>query len=140
MSDENELGTIIEFSEDISTAEAPPPLPVREYRAQVKGAKAKKSQRQTSYAEVLFYISPEEYPADFTDGDPDGMTIAYRRCSLEDKANARFAVRKFCEALGAPRSKRIDLNDWVGLEALVKIEHETYEGITRGVISKVNPL
>lgn len=137
MSQNEELPSVIEYDVDISEQEAPPPLPLREYLAQIKGVKRKLSQRNTQYAEVQFYISPNEYPADFTEGDPDGTTLYFRRVSLENKPQARFQLRRFLEAIGAPMSKRIDINEWVGLEAKVKIEHESYEGLTRSVITQV---
>lgn len=132
-----ELPSIVEYSEDIATAEAPPPLPVGEYPAQIKSATVKESQKGSKYYEVMFYLSPNEYPADFDKGDPDGMQLAYRRLSAEDKPQARFNMRKFCEAIGATASKRIDVNDWIGLEGKIQVVHETYEGVQRAQVKGV---
>jgi hypothetical protein len=136
---DNEMMTIVEFSEDISTAEAPEPLPVGEYPATIRAAEVKLSQRGTRYAAVTFHIAPEEFPADYpSDIAPDGKTIVFRRLSMEDNQQARFGLRRFCESIGAPMSKKVDLSEWVGLDAKIEVEHDTYEGVTREQIVRVN--
>lgn len=131
--------TIVEFSEDISQAEQPEPLPTGEYHATIRQVEVKVSQRGTKYAAVSFIIAPEEFPADYpAENAPDGKMIVYRRCSLEDNPNARWMLRQFCENIGATPSKRIDVNEWIGLEANVQIDHDEYEGVVREQISRVN--
>ncbi len=132
-----ELSSIVEFSSDLSKAEAPDPLPVGEYEAVIRAAEVKMSQRETRYGAVTFNISADQYPADYTDGGPDGATIIYRRVGLEDNPQARYGTRRFCEAIGAPLSKKIDVAEWLGMEAIVEIVHETYEGVTRAAIKTV---
>jgi len=134
----SDVPSVVEFTEDVGQQEAPEPLPPGEYLATIRGAEARTSQRDTKYAAVTFHISPDQYPADFTEGDPDGETIIFRRVPLEDTARARFMLRRFCEAIGATPAKRIDLNEWVGLEAMVTVAHEEYEGMPRATISKVS--
>lgn len=133
----DDVPSIVEFSSDVSSAEQPPALPVGNYKAIIRGATKKLSQSSKYYAETLFFINPDQYPVDFTAGSPDGMTIAYRRLSLEDTPNGRFQVRQFCQAIGAPMAKQIDLNDWINREAVVEVIHETYEGVTRAAIKRV---
>lgn len=137
---EDDVMTIVEFSSDIAEAEAPEPLPVAEYPASIRSAKVKVSTNSgNKYAEVMFHVSPDNFPADYpADIAPDGKMIAYRRLVMEDDARSRFNVRKFCEAIGAPMSKKIDVAEWVGLEARIQIEHETYEGVNREVIQRVS--
>lgn len=132
---------IIEFSEDISEAEAPDPLPVGDYRAQIRSAAPRVSVNTgNKYAAVGFYISPDEYPADYdANNAPDGKTVLYRRVSLEDNPAARFNMRRFCEAIGAPMSRSVNMADWLNLEARVTIEHDEFEGINRENITRVNP-
>lgn len=133
-----EVMSIVEFSEDISEAAEPEPLPVGEYPATIRQAEIKVSQRGTKYAAVTFVVAPEEYPADFPlENAPDGKVIVFRRCSMEDNPQARFMLRNFCEAIGATASKKIDVNDWVGLDAAVEIDHDEYEGVTREQIKRV---
>jgi len=134
--------TIVEFSSDISDAEAPEPLPVSEYPAQIKSAEIRVSTNSgNKYAAVAFHISPDEYPADYpVEEAPDGKLVIYRRLVMEDNAQSRYNVRKFCEAIGATMSMKIDVGEWVGLEARVQIEHDTYEGVTREQITRVSAL
>lgn len=136
MSDNN-VSSIIEFSEDVANAEAPVPLPKGDYPAEIRGAVRKTSQAGNEYARVTFYISPDSYPADFTEGDEDGMTLDYNRVTLQDTPAGRHRLRKFGESIGAPLGKQIDLNDWVGRTATVTIDHDTFEGETRAQITKV---
>ena len=129
--------SIVEFSVDLGDQEAPKPLPESEYRATIRSAVKKTSQKGTQYGEVGFFIAPDQYPADFTEGNPDGTVLFFRRVSLEDNPQARFGTRRFIEAIGAKLGKRIDLNDWLGLEAAVEVKHEEYEGVPRANIVKV---
>ena len=134
----SEMPSVVEFTEDVGEQEAPQPLPAGDYLAQIKAAEVRTSQRDTKYAAVTFHISPEQYPADFTEGDPDGETIVFRRVPLEDTARSRFMLRRFIESIGATPSKRVDVNEWVGLEAMVTVAHEEYEGMPRATITKVS--
>lgn len=135
----NEMPSIIEFDEDISQAEAPVPLPVGDYPAEVRGATRKTSQNSgNEYAAVQFFISSDAYPADYTEGEPDGAILTFNRVSLQNTPGSRHRLRKFLEALGAPAGKKIDLNDWVGRTAIVTVQHDTYEGETRAAIGKVS--
>ena len=135
----DETMSIVEFSEDISEAEAPEPLPAGEYAATIKAAEIKISQRGTKYAVVTFVVSPDEYPADYpAENAPDGKVIVFRRCSMEDNPQARYMLKNFCEAIGATASKRIDVNEWMGLEASIQVENDEYEGVLREQIARVN--
>lgn len=134
-----ETMSIIEFSEDISEAEAPEPLPAGQYAATIRGAEIKTSQRGTLYAAVTFVVAPEEFPADYPiENAPDGKVIVFRRCSMEDNPQARYMLRNFIEAIGATASKKIDVNEWMGLSASIQIENEEYEGVMREQITRVN--
>lgn len=138
MSDEA-LPSVVTFSDDIADAEAPPPLPANDYPAMITAVVPKVSQRNTKYAEVQWRIDPSAYPADFdASNNPNGVSIYYRRLSLEDNPNARYQMKLFCTAIGAPMSKNIDVSEWVGLEATVTVKHETFEGVTRATIVKVS--
>lgn len=134
----DETVSIVEFSEDISQAEAPEPLPPGEYPATIRGAEIKTSQRGTRYAAVTFMVSPDEFPADYpVENAPDGKVLVYRRCSMEDNPQARYMLRNFIEAIGATASKRIDVNEWIGLDAVIQVENEEYEGVMREQIARV---
>lgn len=137
MANNEQLPSVIEFDEDISQAEAPVPLPVGDYTAEVRGATQKMSQNGNPYAAVQFFIPADQYPADYTEGEPDGTLLTYNRVSLNNTPASRHRLRKFGEAIGAPLGKKIDLNEWVGRTATVSIQHDTYEGETRAAIGKV---
>lgn len=133
--------SIITFSSPVNEQEQPKPLPKGRYKATIRSVVSKTSQRNTKYAEILFFIGPDQYPADYVEGSPDGVSIAYRRISLEDNHNSRWRLRKFCEDLGAQAPAReLDLSDWVAKDASVTVDHETYEGVTRAVIQGVSAI
>lgn len=137
MSDQTELPSIVEFSEDISKAEAPPPLPARSYLATVTGAVAKVSNKGGKYAQVEFTIAPDQFPPDFAAIQQDAVKMYYRRVGLDDTARTRYNIRKFCEALRVPVSKRFDLNDCIGKSASVKVVESEWQGEKRAEIQAV---
>ena len=134
----NDLSSIVEFSVDLKKQEAPEPLPPGAYVGVIRKAEVKESQRGTMYGAVSFHIGSDQFPADYKDGGADGLTIIHRRVGLEDNPQSRFGLKRFCETVGAPMSKKIDVTEWVGLEASLDVTHETYEGVTRAVIDRVN--
>jgi hypothetical protein len=133
-----ELSSVIEFSIDLSKQEAPEPLPAGKYTGVIRNAEVKESARGTMYCAVSFHIGADQYPADFKDGSDDGLTIVYRRIGLEDNPQARYGTKRFIESIGAPLSKKIDVSGWVGMEAALEVEHDTYEGVTRAVVNRVH--
>lgn len=131
--------SILSFSEDVSNQEPPVPLPVGDYPAEIRGAEVKISTKGNKYVSVTFYVAPEHYPADYTDGNAEGETLSYNRLVYDDSPRGRHRMRKFTEAIGAKGGRDIDVNDWVGCTASLSIKEETYEGEPRAVIAKVNP-
>lgn len=124
-----ELSSVYEFSQDIATAEAPPPLPVGEYRAQVRSVGAAMSKSSGKPMMVLTYnISPDQYPADYTEGNADGETLTYYH-PLEDTPRTRFRLRKLCEMHGVAASRRINLPDFIGQDVILNVSHEDYQGL-----------
>ena len=134
-----ELPSIVSFSIDLNDQEAPEPLPVGKYIGVIRNAEVKESQRGTKYGAISFHIGADQYPVDFSDGNEDGMTLVYRRVGLEDNPQARYGTKRFMESIGAPLSKQVDLSSWIGLEAMLEVTHETYEGVTRANIDRVHP-
>lgn len=137
MSDSNALGSVYEYSGDLATAEAPPPLPEGEYRAQVQACEMRISKQSGRKMMVPTYIvPPDQYPADFTEGNPDGEKFeAY--FVLDDTARGRFRMRRLCEMHGVTPKRTLNLTDFIGQEVVVKCEHEEYQGETR---ARVNPI
>lgn len=134
----DDLMSIVEFSEDITNAEEPDPLPEGEYPAQIIAAEVKISQTKgTKYAQVQFRVAEDDYPADYdAQNAPGGKTLRFI-VGMEDNVAARARVRKFSEAIGAPMSRRIDVTQWVGLAGIVSVKHDTYEGVLREQVSRV---
>lgn len=136
--EQEDIASIIEFSEDISTAEDPDPLPEGDYPSEIVTAVVQTSKTKgTRYAQVMFRINEEDYPADFDAENAPGHKQVRFMIGLEDNLAARARLRKFLEAIGAPMSKRIDVNTWIGLPATVSLRHDTYEGVTREQVSRV---
>lgn len=136
--DRHVTDTILQFSEDIASAEKPPLLPANEYDAEIRGAEVKESAKGNKYVAVTLVISPDNYPVDFDPANaPDGKTLSYNRLSAEDDMRSRYNMRKFCTAIGATMSKEIDLSDWIGLTAKVSVKHTEFEGESREEIGKV---
>ena len=100
-------GTILAFSEDITNAPPPVPLPVGPYPAEIIGAQKRMSSTGNEYVQIGMRINPEAYPADFTDGDPDGTTLFYNRLLVDDTPANRHRWRVFMEKCGGPLGRNI---------------------------------
>ena len=130
--------SIMRFSQDIASAEPPPPLPARAYRAEVVGASIRPAATSgVMYLNLQMRIPAEEYPADYVDGDPDGTIIYYNRIQASDSPQNRYRWRKAMERLGGPLSMEIDVNSLIGLWANVEVVHQEYGGEMRAQISKL---
>lgn len=135
----SEAPSILSYASAIADAEPPVPLPVGDYPAEIRGAAIKTSQRSgNTYVSISFFVAPEHYPADYTDGNADGELLTYNRLVYEDSPRGRHRMRKFTESIGAPNSGTdVDVNTWVGLSANLAIGVEEFEGEPRAVIQKV---
>lgn len=134
-----ELGSILDFSTDIADAEAPVALPSGDYPAKIVAAELGTSQSSgKKRVDVTFRIAPEDFPADYEDAESfaDGKDI-HAYVSVEDNKATRFRLKKFCEAIGAPMSSRLDINEWIGKSAVITIEPDEFEGIERERFRKV---
>lgn len=137
----SELGSILDYSADIADAEAPVALPAGDYPAKIVAAEVGTSQSSgKKRVDVTFRIMPEDFPADYEDAEsfPDGKDV-HAYVSAEDTKAARFRMKKFCEAIGATLSSRLDVNDWIGKGAVITIEPDEFEGIERERFKKVEP-
>ena len=131
-------GSILTFSEDITNAEAPPPLPVGPYPAEIIGATTRVSATTgNEYASIVMRINEESYPADYTDGDPDGTSLTYNRLLTSDTPSNRHRWRVFMERCGGPLGRSIDLGALIGLSCTVEITHQSYEGEERAQIARI---
>lgn len=136
----SEVNSIIEYDEDLADAEAPVPLPKGDYTAEIRGAERKKAKNgDKEYVNVTLFISADQYPADYTEGDPDGTILSYGmgRLSTAGDRKSRWNMKKFCENIGAELGKSLDLNTFLGKAATVTVINEDYEGQTQAKVSKV---
>jgi len=135
---EIDFGTVFEFAADISTQEAPPPLPPKTYVGEITAAQAKKSPKGNVYIEVEFTIQPDQFPLDYAATQKDPQKLYYRRLVVSpDTDRSRYALRKFSEAIRAVASRRVDINDWVGKVANLKVKATKYMGEDRAEIDAV---
>jgi hypothetical protein len=131
-------GSILSFSEDITNALPPPPLPPGAYPAEIIGAQKRVSPTSgREYAAITFRIPASSYPADFTDGDPDGTQLSYNFLRIEDTPQARHRWRQFLERVGGPLGRNVDLNALIGLTAVVDITQQEFEGEMRPQIARI---
>jgi len=131
-------GSILEFSQDLSDAQPPPPLPVGPYQAEIVSAVWRTSGTTGGeYAQIMFRVHPDAYSADYTDGNPDGTELAYNRLRKEDTPQSRWRWRLFMERVGGPLSRTIDLNTLIGLHGTIDVTHQEYEGEQRAQIARV---
>ncbi len=139
MADNDEpIDSIITYQEDIADAQPPAPLPAGKYHGSIVQALPKVGKTSGKpYGEVMFRISADQYPPDYVDGNPDGTLLGYRKLSLTQTALARYGMRRFCEAIGAPMGRQIDMMDWIGKEATLDVENRMYEGTMRMDIKAV---
>lgn len=130
--------SIIEYSVDIATAEAPVPLPATIYNATIVEAVPKTSTNTGKrYAAVKVLIHPDDYPADYpSENAPEGTVLTYNLISLEDTPPARWRLRSFLEKIGAPASRRIDMGEWLHRQVKVVLKHEIFDGLQRATIDK----
>lgn len=134
--------SILEYSQDISQQEAPPPLPANEYLASVEAVEVKTSATSgNDYLAVQMKIARDQFPPDFDANSelyPEGITLTYNRLVIADTANHRYRMRKFCEALGAKMGKQVDPSEWIGLTCKVGIKNSKWEGEDRAEIAKIS--
>ncbi len=139
---DNTMGSILEFTENLKDAEAPQSLPPSDYPGEVQSAELGLSNSSGKpRIDVTFRIKPEDFPADYVDAASfaDGKVVHFYLAATDDKAS-RFRVRKFIESIGAKLGSKIDLNDWVGKNAMLTLGTDEYDGVERERILKVSSL
>lgn len=130
--------SIIEYSQDLATAEQPPLLPAGPYPAEIIGASEKVSRTNgNKYLAIVARINAESYPADFVDGDPDGVELQYNFIQLDDTPRNRYNMRRFLERIGAPLTRTVDLNDLIGRTMTVEVVHNEWNDEQRLQIARV---
>ena len=123
-----ELSSVIEFATNLAEVEAPKPLPAGLYDATIQSAEPMTSKDGLkTMAKVTYSISADQYPVDYTDGNPNGTTLT-QYIMLEKDARSMYALKRFIMGIGAPLSNSVDLNTWVGLTCKLNVVNEMFEG------------
>lgn len=131
-------GSVLEFSSPIADAKKPLPLPPGDYIGTIREAKIMLSQNNKKYVNVVFFIPPQQYPVDYTDGSPDGMTMSYGLVSGEDTPRGRWSQKAFAEALGLPAPQtKVDVTEWLNIDAKLHVVADTYQGERTSKIGKI---
>lgn len=133
---ENELTSIIEFDEDLSNVEAPKPLPAGTYDAIVESAETLTSNSGKPMIKVVFNISADQYPADYTDGNPEGTKLT-QYLLADNSPRSKFTLKRFILALGAPLSNKIDVTTFIGLPAKLEVGTRMWQDVEVATISRV---
>lgn len=131
-----ELTSILEFDEDLSNVEAPKPLPAGTYDAVIESAETMTSNSGKPMIKVTFNISADQYPVDYTDGNPEGTKLT--QYLLADNTNrSKFALKRFILAIGAPLSNKIDVTTFIGLPAKVEVGNRMWQDVEVANIVRV---
>jgi hypothetical protein len=132
--------SLIQFSQNLADAEAPPQLPPGEYPAICVAAVPGISKSSGNpVLPLTFKINKQDFPADF-ETDADELTLIFNSLTTRDTQQDRFRVRKICEALGVPLSNALDPNDFLNKQCRVKVEHQPdLEGNPRANIRAILP-
>lgn len=141
MADEaGNVPSVFEFTADVSTQEAPPPIPKGKYLASITAAEPKVSANSgNTYCDITFTISPDQFPPDYAATQQDALNLHHRTVVLKDDARSRYNLRKFCEAVRCPVSRKFDPNDLIGKSAMLTIDHRPYQGVDQADIKAVEP-
>ena len=129
-----ELSSVIEFEEDLANVEAPKPLPAGLYDATIQTQMSKDGTKLM--AKVVYSISADQYPVDYTDGNPNGTTLT-QYIMLGKDARSKYALKKFIMGIGAPLSNTVDLTTWIGLPCKLEVVNELYEGMETAKVKGV---
>jgi hypothetical protein len=134
-----ELPSVFEVDCDLNDAKPPVPLPVGEYRATVRSCEQQISKSSNKPMAVFtYYISPDQFPPDFTDGNPEGeLLTTYVSLDLTNARN-RYRWKQLHQMHGVRIvPHRIDLTQFLGRDVIVNVTHEEYQGEPR---PRVNPI
>ncbi len=126
---DTEFSSIIEFDEDLANVEAPKPLPAGVYDGVIQTAEIVKSKDgEKDMLKLGINISADQYPADYTDGNPNGTTLYYNMF-IDNSPRNKFLMKQFILAIGAPLSNRIDTTTLIGLPGRFEVTNSNYQGM-----------
>ena len=131
--------SLFEYSQDLANVEAPEPLPPNEYPVVIEKAELIQSKQGAGplYLVLGCRVMPDDYPADFIDGDPDGTYMTWYAVRVEDNAQGRWRMKKFKLRCGLQPTPVLDPTEFLGLKIAVLTAAEEYEGEKRPSIKRL---
>jgi hypothetical protein len=130
MSGSNQAPSIIEFTRDLDEQGEPELLPTGDYPCEIAEASFRVSSTTgNTYLALRLRISPDQYPPDFTEGDPEGVDVNYNRLVvLPETAQNRWRLKRFLNTVGAKAGKALDPSELIGLTCTLHVEQGEYDG------------
>lgn len=130
MSGTAQAPSIIEFTRDLNEQDEPDLLPTGDYSAEIVEASFRISNSTgNTYLALKLRISPDSYPPDFTDGDPDGTDVNYNRIIIQpETSQTRWRLKKFLVNIGAKPGKSLDPSELIGLSCTLHVEQGEFDG------------
>ncbi len=134
---------IISLNQDIDQMEEFEPLPVGAYNAKVVDVELRTSEKMPNgYIYMQLRVSPEEYPADYDEGNaPEGLLLVYARVAIPSPENRR-SVKPFKDLLLAlgidPKGTEIDMESWIDRDVQVLLSRSEYQGSFINNIDKIS--
>lgn len=135
----SELNSIADFSEDLSNAKPPVPLPAKDYPMEVRMAEIGPNKKGNRMLTLSLYLPPDGYPADYKEGNPDGTTLKHYTV-IEDTPQGRWNAKRTMDALGATLGRQIDPNALIGMRTRVTVKQEEFEGVMQARADKLNKI
>jgi hypothetical protein len=125
---EEQLGSVYTMDKSLADAERPKPLPIGEYRGEVRNAELKMSSKGNPMLVLQYFVDASQFPPDYTDGNPDGETLMVYQ-SLSQTPRNRYLLKQFCLMHGVAPSNQIDTTAFIAQNVILQVTHEEYEGI-----------
>jgi len=125
---EEQLGSVYTMDKSLADAERPKPLPIGEYRGEVRNAELKVSSKGNKMLVVQYHIDPSQFPPDYTDGNPDGELLTVFQSLVQTPRN-RYLLKGFCLMHGVAPTNQIDTTAFISQNVILQVTHEEYEGM-----------
>lgn len=141
--DEQQAGDVLDIIElDVNLADAKPPvlLPKAYYEGEVRNITIKKSGKGNDYYNIELLIPPDQFPANFDpENYPDGAMVYYNRLLTPGKdRRSVYNIKLWMEKLDLPtNTNKVDPNQWIGRPVKIKLDHNTYQGVTNMQVAGV---
>jgi hypothetical protein len=135
---------IIEIEGSLDEIEKPQDIKAGRYLAEITNVEIRQGPKARYYA-VTFVIPPEEFPSDqaeaLEESNPDGIQIYWNRVMVPRSGSDQrslFRVKQWMATIGLDTAtNRIDPSEWMGQQAMLVVQHGTWQGEKRPEIKRV---